>query len=528
MTKKSILLFLALVVLLTCISLWRALSFQFWRDDWGDTWLVLYHLKDFLSTSAAAKLHPGSGIEKYLLSQIFQTNPFPWQVTGLVFRVISAISVSLMMLGITGSKKTAFISGILFAPLLIGLESYVWISAHTSAIFIIFFCIGVYFWISSEKNKSILYTISGFFVLLISFTVSPARGIIMLALLPLWDILSFFILPTKKTFKYILVRNIIFFILVFFLLQILNQNGTFTFSSFQQKILNSLVNINLIRNFLASIGNGTFGWLIPVPESGSLTNPDSSLVIGGVIFCCFIIFSVIGFLIKRNNFFKILSFFSVWVILFYLPNWFFDQGLSVGGSHRYLTISSVGVVGIFGYLFGAVKSKWYLIFTVAFVLLNIIGSRRILEEQYMYRSRQMVDPLWARINKDVPKSEKGDIFMYEGSDNLRGVALDWSFSIPFVLKRKLASQEDTPIATGDRKLIQQLLCEDNIPRPAIGAWVVQKKRIPLSHLYAWNLTNGIMTNISLKERATFAKVDNPSEPDCAGVPKVKITTPPYF
>ncbi len=511
-------LFLVTIIFLATFSLWKALFFQFWRDDWGDTWGVLYHTHEFLTTWAAPRLHPGSGLEKYVLAQLFQTNPFPWQLTGIILRILSSLSIALMMLGISGSKKISGIAGIFFAPLIIGLESYVWISAHTSGIFIVFFGVGVFFWTYSLRNRKILYSVVAVLTLLISFSVSPARGIAMVVLLPLWDVLMLMVTPSKKLFKYIVVRNVIILTLTFFLLHLLNSNGTFTVPSLGQKMINGLfLDTSFLKTLLSSLGNSIIGWLVPIPESGSLTNVSTLSILGGIFLVFFTAVSGVLFLIKRKTPFAIFFFFSFWMILFYLPNWLFDQTLTVAPSHRYVTISSVGLVAILSYVIGNIKKKWWIVLAFLFVVLNVLATRRVITEQTTYRSARIVNYLWNKINFDVPKGEKGDIFMYEGGDNIRGSDLDWSFSIPFVLQRKLTQQEDTPIATGDRMLIKKLLCEYNVPRPAIGTWIIQKKRIPLSHLYAWNVTNGVITNVSQKERMSFASNADPTKPDCSGM-----------
>lgn len=497
---KTLLLFVLLVVILTFLSLWQSLSFDFWRDDWGQLWSAIYKPQLILHEWAAIRLHPGGAWEQFLGAKVFGLDTFSWQKFGLLLKILDSIAVSLMMYAVSKSKKVMILSGIFFASLLSGLESFVWVSAHTSALFILFFCLGMYLWFGSEGEKK--FSLRFFLSLLVLFgsvLISPGRGISVLFLIPLWGFLTIVRSQKREVIIRVIVRMVLILGPLLFLLARFNTN-TVSYESLRQKWELLFANPGLIKNFLASVGNLFAGWIKPVSEVGSLTNVSVSSYRIGMIFFFVSFLICLFFLLKKTKMVQILIFFLAWMPIFYLPNWLFDQTLALGTSHRYLTISSVGLAAVAALIVGSLKRRYAVLLAILFIILNIRSSNIVLASQAEYRSSEVVESLWKKINADVPKDEKDSIFMYGGGDYLRGVALDWSGSVPFGIMRRVTDEDGFPIATGDKDLIVKLICEGNIERPSLGKWSVQKERIPLSHLHAWTLNNGVLKNVSLEKR----------------------------
>ncbi len=99
------------------------------------------------------------------------------------------------------------------------------------------------------------------------------------------------------------------------------------------------------------------------------------------------------------------------------------------------------------------------------------------------------------------------IFMYLGNDYVKNVILDWSGSTPFGIKRGIKKYEDFPIVTSDEKLILKLLCGNNVYRPSMFLWILQKEKIPISHLHAWKLNGSMLEleDVSITIREEFKK-----------------------
>lgn len=498
--------FVLAVVILSFLCLGKGFGFDFWRDDWGQLWSAIYKPELLTHEWAAIRLHPGSAMEQIWGAKIFGLNPFAWQVLGLMLRVLDSIMVALMVFAMTKSKKASVLSGLFFAALLPGLESFVWLSAHASALFIFFFCLGLYFWFElDEKGKGGVNFIASLVMLSLSIYVDPGRGISILFLIPLWSFLTIIRTRSKKIVTRIFVRTVLTLLPLILLLSHFN-TGMVSYESLKQKWQLLYSQPGLIKVFLSSMGNLLIGWVRPISETGSLASITRTSCYAGAIFLFLGFFVSLLFLLRRTKFLQTLVFFIAWILVFYLPNWLFDQTLVVGTSHRYLTISSVGLVAIFALIISRLNRKYMFLAALFFILLNLRSSNIVLASQAKYRSSSVVEPLWQKINSDVPKGETNSIFMYEGGDYLRGVALDWSASVPFGIKRGVVNEDDFPIVTGDIDLIVKLLCEGNIERPSLGKWSFQKERVPLSHLHAWKLENGVLTDISKEKRIYFTKI----------------------
>jgi len=496
----ALIVYLVIISSLAFLSLWRGLGFHFWRDDWGQLWAAVYRPELILKEFAAIRLHPGSAIEQFIGAKFFGLNPLAWQIFGLSLRILDSLALSLMIFGMTRSLLFAFLAGVFFAPFSGGLESYVWVSAHTSALLILFFGLGSYFWFRKNERKFNLWT--ALILLGITTSISPGRAIFLIILLPIWDLLCLLEGVKQKTLKVLLLHNLLLFLTTYGVMQFVNTSGTFSIAGLSEKLSNVFYNPGLLKNYFNSIGNLWVGWIIPLQESGSLSSYSKFNTTAGFFLFILFVLIFIYFIFSRKKFSKILLFFGLWINLIYIPNWLFDQTLVLGTSHRYLTLSSVGLIGAIAYLVSSIRQRQVLILvSLLFVFLNIVSANRILKEQSKYRSFDIVESLWNKIDSDVPKNAKNLIFMYTGGDYLRGVALDWSFSIPFGIKRGVLDVDDFPIVTGDRDLITKLICNENVSRPSVGKWSVQKERVPLSHIYAWKLQSGVMQNISEKVRA---------------------------
>jgi hypothetical protein len=503
---KNFLYFFA-VSLLAFLSLNRALRFHFWRDDWGQLWAAVYRPDLLLHELAAIRLHPGSAIEQFLLAKILAFKSFYWQVYGIILRIFDAIAVFILIKGLTNSYRASVLGGLFFASLAGGLESFVWVSAHTSAILIFFFSLACYFWcVSNKLEKHFIYSL--IFLTLAVFT-SPGRALFLVALLTFWDFLSA-VSHDDISLRRIVFRNLSMFLYVFILLRLATPNGFFSFNGIYEKWAVVMNNKAILKNFFNSVGNLLTGWFLNISETGSLSNPNVFTVRVGFFTFFILVFLFFLFIFKkRSHSFKVIIFSLAWIFVPYFPNWLFDQTLVLGTSHRYLTLSSVGVVILFSFLISLLKNKKAgILLSVIFVIFNIIRANKILAEQGRYRDYVVVENLWLKINGDVPEGEVNSIFMYGGGDYLRGVALDWSFSVPFGIKRGFKNLDDFPIVTGDRELIKKLICGEMVERPSVGKWSLQKEPIPISHIHAWELNNGVLTNVSDKQRNLFLQEAN--------------------
>lgn len=496
--------FILTVSFLSFISFHRVLDFAFWRDDWIFLWTVQHNSDVQLAWS----LHPATIYEDFLLFKVFGWNSGMWQGFGIVLRIIASLSIALMMWGLTRSKKVAIVSGLLFSVSFVALETVSWRSVHVVMIVIILLSIGFYFlsqYIKYKNKKNYIFSLLFFCS---SILADPARSfpvIIPIFLLLLGE----FWIVKDYSFKKIKTLFIEFIPLLLAFVLILRLNS-------QQNNVNDLIfriiqiidDPSIIKNFFSSIGNLLFGWVFEIAEKGGQANYDYTIATSALLITLLLtVISFVHFVSKRSKTSLLIFIFSLWLVVFYFPNWIFDKSLVIGGTHRYLGVSGVGLIGLTAIAIGSVRGK-FLFYGLALValLLNIQTTKRILAVESTYRDQSVTNMVWDKIDRDVPKNQKDLIFMYLGGDYIRGAIMDWSASLPFGVRRGIAEIDDFPIPTADTKLILDLLCKDNVMRPSVSKWSLQKKRIPLSHLYAWDVTNGKITNVSLIQREIFKKM----------------------
>lgn len=492
--KYLLLLFVLLIIVLVVVSFWRSLDFYFWRDDW-DLWSQQYYFWKILPLHN----HPGTWVSRALLFHIFGWNRLAWQSLGLVLRIVASLAVSLLMLEISKSKKTAILAGIFFATSILGMETVAWSSVYIIPLVIILDCLGFYMWILFVERRS--FKLAAISILLFAFAVlaDPGRAIFIVPIIALWEVLNWWISSKRETLFRLLLRvglfavSLILFTKVF--LSILYISSISLWDNIKYIVSDS----KSFTTLFISIGNLLLGWL-KSPGGGDL----NQLALPIIIILCLVGFVLVFF--KKSRFGMVLLLLILWIPVMYIPNWLANKSLVVPPTDRYLAVSAVGYLGILALFVSVIRVRWLMYLVVlSFVFINIKTANEVLIRESSFRSYKIIEPYFDQIEREVPKGEKDNIFMYLGNDNAKYVDLDWSGANPFAVKRGFTRYEDFPIVTADAKLILKLLCEDNVYRPGGFEWVYQKKRIQLSHLHAWELNGGVLKNVSIEQRDKFRK-----------------------
>lgn len=66
--------------------------------------------------------------------------------------------------------------------------------------------------------------------------------------------------------------------------------------------------------------------------------------------------------------------------------------------------------------------------------------------------------------------------------------LDWSLTIPFAIKRNITDLKNFPVLLYDEESIQKMLCGESIAVNTLAGQFIHQNQTPLSHLYAFRLT----------------------------------------
>ncbi|MCL5073870.1 MAG: hypothetical protein M1308_23705 [Actinobacteria bacterium] len=518
MKKGKTLVFVILILLLSLATHYRSFAMDLKGEDWYQLWFAIQpDLKDVVFQTLAFRDHPITTYQEVLLAPFFKFNPFYWYFFGYICKVIGAFVVGLLVWGITKSKKAAVYSSLIFASSTIGLEAYLALYAQPPAMLIPLMCIGLYFWVISNRENSLKKYLISITFFLMAFLGDPGRSISMVALGIFWDCLSLIQNISKNQLIVSITRSVVLVVLLLAVYLVIGDAREQFRSGHPSNIINGLNYIvvhqsSVLNNFTSSLGNLLIGWFISLREFGHMSMLlyySSAPPIAGYIFLTIIIVFVIRFLRRKDNAYKILLFFSSWIVVSFFPTWLLIQwyvgGLLPGVTGRYLAISSVGLIALLGYILSRLKIANAIFLLVVIILFNIWTANRILNQELIYRSALIHNLFWNDADRMIPKEEQS-IIMIIGAKSL-GSELAATHAIPLGLKRGINIAEDLPIITEDMELVKKLLCEDNVYRPDFRVYgparfgaILQREKIPLSHLYAWRIYEDSFVDVTEQER----------------------------
>lgn len=492
MKKRYYLLFLFLVIFLSFLCFYPAFRFAFVIDDWFQLWGVFYD-RSIIEYYMKAQ-HPNSAYEFLLLAPIFKFTPFYYQIVGYLLKVVDSLVVALLIFSITKLKNTAIFSGLLFAASVIGLETFSRISAQNSALSIVVLGTGLYFWVIANRDNSLYKYFLAVIFMGLTILGDPGTGVIILPITLFWNLLNLAQSPHKQTLKKTLITTGVLMLIPLFLgkyLGSLVSSKSAYFSQHSSFILNN--SLTVLTNYLTSIGNLIIGWIIPVEEHIGLTNSVPITIISGYLYILFVLIIGFNFLRTRTEYFKIMLFFSIWPLLFYFPSWFTQTHYVEGGtisavSNRYFAISSIGVIGLIAYYVSSFKNNRAVPFLSLIIILSLWNSFRILSGEYKYRSVEIQQKLYDRIDEDVPiGDEKDKILLFLGNNWVRIVGLDWNGFYPIAHRRGIINTNDFPTIVNDIPKTKDAVCiKTNSVSP----------KFKLSNLYAWEIQDDSIYNVS--------------------------------
>ena len=505
MTRRVVFLCLYCIFLVSLVyfTYGQILKFSFWKDDWILLWSGLYHPELFMGNW----MHPATNIEFILLGRWFGENPLLWHLFGIMLRSAAAGSVALMIGKITKSVATGILSGILFATSAIGLDAVGWPSAHVVLVALSFLCLGFSFFIDYVRKPSGRTLVLFVFWTSVGILADPWRALPIVFLF--WLFIALFGSARAKSFmRTMQIPSLVVLAIVVVLFSLWHREviwGTrlaiFLSHEWQHPLVvfRKMVLINTYGN---SLYNLVTGWILVLAEDGStgVYNRVNALT-GGIGVATVTVWSLVG-IKKRNKYARIVLFFVLWMLLFYLPNWLFEPAITVGATHRYLVISSVGFLGLIAYTATHMKPVFLAgLLTGCFIIANFVMVQQRLAFASRYRSAKVVDMIWDTIDHSVASTSEVNIFMYSGEDPLITYVLNLSGPAPFALRRTIDDPNLFPLITADTEKILYYLCSQHPMVSVLGKDVRLESGIPMSNVYAWDLTNdAVLTDISVQER----------------------------
>lgn len=480
-------LFILLISILSFASFWRVLTFHFWRDDWAFLWTG-QHQPMLLLTST---LHPATWIEDLLLFKLFGWNPFWWNILGISLRIIASISVYFMTLSFLRSKTVAILAGLFLASSPIGLEAIGWTNAHNTTLMIIIDCMTLYFWFLNNNKPNYKYLLLSYLLLYIAILLDPGKALPLVILILMAEL---FRLRTEKVGNNL--RTFISLIVLIIIAQIsyltlpahiINKTGL---------MINNVQPLSpVIQNFFSSIGNLLYGSFFPMKEFAGLTPYSPKMEKLAIIFIA-LAGGTTFFLgmIRRSKSILSLTFFVVWIIVFYIPAWVFEKSFIASATHRYLALSGVGLLEIVALAISFAKNKTLVTcLALLLIVVNIYNSNRILKNESFHRSIKIVNRVWDQAVKDVPNASSLNLFLFQGDYSLKQSIVDWAGETlpwPYIVKMGINESTHFPRILASKQLVLKSICQN---------------QSSLSNLYVWNITKDTIDNVSFSEREAIKR-----------------------
>jgi len=390
-------------ILLVGIAYVNSLNNAFVSDD-----LAIYQIKN-LGTPTFIFSTPFHFIGNLFYSLAYKIggyNPLFYRLSNIIFHIGAVVGVYIL-LSILVNDFFGFIVASLFAVHPILIESFAWISGFQYVQYG-FFCLwALIAYILFQQNKKIFYLFLSIMLFVLAL-LSSEKAIVFPLIIPLYEI-SYGDL--KKNWKYTLIFILITLSpTVFYLSQIPARLSGLVKLSYQQNTTSNPL-------FQIPVAITSYLQLIVWPDKLTLyhSEPISSLfelIIRWIIFLCFLITTIYGY-IKNKPIFFWLCFFIISLLPTLTP-----FGISWIVAERYVYLGSVGIFFLIGYLLMKLMAnkKTETIGYLLFIIIIISLLTRTIIRNFDWKNE---DNIWIATGKTSPSDPKthnnlGDVYGRQG------------------------------------------------------------------------------------------------------------------
>ncbi len=211
----------------------------------------------------------------------------------------------------------------------------------------------------------------------------------------------------------------------------------------------------------------------------------------------------------------------IWIILMTIIHWLFTPYFIIETTGRYMTMAAAGMSIFLGTLTGLLiknalsfasekesGSKLIasfslfvpIIFLIVFIFNNVKTEQNYFNVMWQDRNRELTQRTWDKILTDIPKLDPTapSVFYFTTNNpsSLYGV-LTFGFFMRSGLEWRITDDALTPLPVTD---YQQLLDMVKTGEPLQTVHGRKKAPVPLSRVYAFDFTNGVLTNITNEVR----------------------------
>jgi len=485
----------------------KVLSFTFWKADR----IVYYGALTNNSKFWSYWYHPGTTLEFAIFTKLFGEQIIYWQLFGIIVRFFASIGVGVLLFLLTKSITLGLMSSLLFVATPVGLDSVGWVSGHVPLLSLATMLFGMSAGLYGLEKKRNMIGLLGLILLVLGLFFDPWRGapIILFVLYYLYHRHTMLHSIYKK-YRYQIIFGVLLCItgFVFWQRQIISEmliikyilEHSFDLSSYVTKLKS-------IGNLVVSIVNMTVGIIVPIREHAS--TGEYERIIGRIgIF----VMTGIGYLIVQNRkhisqTFFLTKFFLLWIVIFYIPHWLSEPRLTLGVTHRYMVMSSVGVIALASlglYHIRRRRAIRYIIF-ISLLIIQITLTHMYYTQWQSFRSRAVTDTVWETM---VERSDPQNAFYVIAGDHpVVADSIHYSgFSMP-IWYIKQTDSLSFPVVSDDYPRIASYLCGIRPIPNIMNDTTVSLRTYPLSHVYGYAIgESGGVTDTSLQVRRILVDI----------------------
>lgn len=455
------LIFIFLICALVYLTFYPLLSFSLLKDEWPGYWGTKNALLDFTFCQQTHCLnHPFSFIEFFITSKIFSPYHAIWFHIGFLLRILLSFTTGLLTTKITKNQQAGLIAVLLSSLTLLGSETLEFAGSHSIAVIGICSNLSAYHFLRYQETyqkKSALRSII-FFVL--SLIADPWRAFPILGIY-----IYLFNTNTPNSSRHISKKFLhsgitvllgIFVMLLYVYWDFISQSHLFhTFFSDPGKIINPLKYFNLI----GTLGVITAGWLIPTVDGGGPLINRYILYVFGFVTLIVGIYAIFRSSKNKSLTEKIVGFFILWLVIFYIPNWLYNPRLLAGSERGYITTSTIGSIGLLSYvLVHFTKPVLSIVFIIVFIFYNAFLTQTLIRAKLPYRDRALMIESWNIIDRSIPDTKQQIILNLTGDDPYKTNIFSFNAPYPFIIKRNITNPKSAPIVTESVHHVRDLLC----------------------------------------------------------------------
>lgn len=500
------------IILLSIINLGHSLNFAINGDDWLALYRYNLDFNGFFSHFDIKNyITPTSNyvfgyLMMGLISKLFLYDHFPYYLTALILRIITAFSFYWSLSSVAKNKWVGYLSAIFFASMYAGIETTNWVSNMNTYVSIILLntFLGLLY-----NRQSIAITFKTFLyslLLVASFLITPVRMHGLLFLIPAITFIKFGRINKSNIFNFIAILSILLIplILVRFLTY---QDGASDYLRITTKASESL---EALFNLFTNIGYSVFpNILINISQSFYFAVGITSLLILGIYFSYLrsanLILSQIGFLSLISS------------ISFLIIPGLINPSSVFPSDHRYLIIPaswlmvalSVFVVTLFSNKKSVLKN-FAVIITFSVILLNSIALQK-----YFYilskEGRLAIDSdrLFTYLSNKIPytNTQSPLVFLFVSNDNffVYNVA-NFGFTPHMIVLNPYFAKDPqkAPFTVDNFDSLKSILKDPS--GLELQRYGYKPVKIPLENIYSFYINSEHVEDLSDQVRKTLSNI----------------------